>query len=234
MMTNHLHQCNACDKLMHETRQLSQDYNDRLRHLNLQLDETGKEFQILRFKQLEMKIKSEKLFKDMLFEAKNFYIHSTGQRVLTPSSSMTMLDIFWRHYKNLFGLNSSHLSYTPSELASLNDQLRSLEQTVESFKAKTLTQSADKFYSTTKSTQTMTDPKQINTGQEFILQVNRSIYDINAETNELREKLGKQKELLDKLMGSFKLDSGMIFFKSPGYMFCDFNKIDMAGLVVRF
>jgi hypothetical protein len=85
---------------------------------------------------------------------------------------------------------------------------------VENFKAKALSQTSDKFYSTTKSTQTTPDIG--NNGQDFILQVNRNIYDLNAETSELRDKLTKQKKLIDKLIGGLKLDTGRfdVYFKT--------------------
>ena len=186
------------------------------------IDELNKEIHSIKFRQLESKIKNEKILKEFLIAIKDFFIQTSHfgfnqnanfaaspsfNNASVPLFNSGLLDIFSKSFKTLFNFNVHNLNYSIAETVFINDLIKELDQTLEKLKAKIC--SSNK--SSTKSTQTLdfstVQPPKPSLNYFEIDKLNLELKETSFQVLSLKQKLKDQQRLIDTLMTSFKTDN---------------------------
>lgn len=166
--------CINCERLIFDkTQQLFP--NDNLDEYKTRIDVLHREIEEMKCRQVEIRLKNEKIFKDFLFEMKNFYVQNY------EFNSTALIDLITKNYKNLFNFNLVSFNYSHTEISFLNEMLKTLETTIEKIKAKNKTEIITRI-------------------------ISNDLNDFKTKTDNLKEKLNEQRNLIDTLMNTLKID----------------------------
>jgi hypothetical protein len=118
--------CVNCELVLSETIDLNTQLN---KHKTI-VENLSKELQNSRFKQLEFKLRNEKLLKDFLFEIKNFFNETSFNSSTLPPTTATSKTLS-SSFSSSSNTSSSYLSSVSSNFGPFNSSVNSLNSLID-------------------------------------------------------------------------------------------------------
>lgn len=209
--------CVYCERLKQEIKHLNNQINSSNDHqLKTINEELHKELQTVRFQQLEHRLKNEKIFKDFLYDLKQFTLDFPLRQKQAgihhnqiAETSQHLVDLFTKHYKTLLLFTFSCFNYSDAEMDYFSCLVKSLDSTFDrlrSILSSAHTDSSSLRFTPASSpiTYSHSDSSNENLISSLkISELNRELNEFKLNTSSLRDKLQTQRSLIDSLIDTF-------------------------------